>query len=200
MKISFRLGHKDYPTFSGFRQSYLAHDSVGWHLGRTQLGRLPFAPQHTGRSSAFSKSSLYIWKFSVHILLKSSLKDFGQYLASTWNEHNCTAASTCCSTGKPGVAESPTGLSDCTPPLLAECTLPLRLVGPLAQDWLGVMATGLAVGWDCSPSTSLSFQPLQVASSGFLTRGLGSKIEKEDATKAFEALALKPPSIKPLAF
>ena len=27
-------------------------------------------------SSAFSKSSLYIWKFSVHILLKPSLKDF----------------------------------------------------------------------------------------------------------------------------
>ena len=27
-------------------------------------------------SSAFSKSSLYIWKFSVHVLLKSSLKDF----------------------------------------------------------------------------------------------------------------------------
>ena len=27
-------------------------------------------------SSAFSKSSLYIWKFSVHVLLKPSLKDF----------------------------------------------------------------------------------------------------------------------------
>ena len=27
-------------------------------------------------SSAFSKSILYIWKFSVHILLKPSLKDF----------------------------------------------------------------------------------------------------------------------------
>ena len=27
-------------------------------------------------SSAFSRSSLYIWKFSVHILLKPSLKDF----------------------------------------------------------------------------------------------------------------------------
>ena len=27
-------------------------------------------------SAAFSKSSLYIWKFSVHIWLKSSLKDF----------------------------------------------------------------------------------------------------------------------------
>ena len=33
-------------------------------------------------SSAFSKSSLYIWKFSVHILLKSSLKDFEHYFAS----------------------------------------------------------------------------------------------------------------------
>ena len=33
-------------------------------------------------SSAFSKSSLNIWKFSVHILLKLSLKDFEHYLAS----------------------------------------------------------------------------------------------------------------------
>ena len=32
-------------------------------------------------SSAFSKSSLYIWKFSVHILLKHNLKDFEHYLA-----------------------------------------------------------------------------------------------------------------------
>ena len=33
-------------------------------------------------SSAFSKSSLYIWKLLVHILLKPSLKDFEYYLAS----------------------------------------------------------------------------------------------------------------------
>ena len=33
-------------------------------------------------SSAFSKPSLCIWKFSVHILLKPSLKDFEHYLAS----------------------------------------------------------------------------------------------------------------------
>ena len=33
-------------------------------------------------SSAFSKSSLYIWNFSVHMLLKPSLKDFEHYLAS----------------------------------------------------------------------------------------------------------------------
>ena len=40
-------------------------------------------------SSAFSKSSFNIWKFSVHVLLKPSLKDFEHYLASMWNELNC---------------------------------------------------------------------------------------------------------------
>ena len=38
-------------------------------------------------SSAFSKSSLYIWKFLVQVLLKPSLKDFERYLCSKWNEH-----------------------------------------------------------------------------------------------------------------
>ena len=33
-------------------------------------------------SSVFSKSSLNIWKFSVHIVLKPGLKDFEHYLAS----------------------------------------------------------------------------------------------------------------------
>ena len=33
-------------------------------------------------SSAFSKSSLNIWKFSVHVLLQPSLKDFDLYFAS----------------------------------------------------------------------------------------------------------------------
>ena len=33
-------------------------------------------------SSAFSKSSLYIWKFSIHILLKPNLKDFEHVLAN----------------------------------------------------------------------------------------------------------------------
>ena len=31
-------------------------------------------------SSAFSISSLYIWKFLVHIVLNPSLKDLGHYL------------------------------------------------------------------------------------------------------------------------
>ena len=33
-------------------------------------------------SSAFSKSSLYIWKFSVHVLLKPSLENIQHYFAS----------------------------------------------------------------------------------------------------------------------
>ena len=35
-------------------------------------------------SSAFLKSSLYIWNFSVHVLLRPSLKDFELYFASIW--------------------------------------------------------------------------------------------------------------------
>jgi len=33
-------------------------------------------------SSAFSKPSLYIWKFSIHVLLKPVLKDFEHNLVS----------------------------------------------------------------------------------------------------------------------
>ena len=33
-------------------------------------------------SSAFSKSSLNIWKFTVHVLLKPGLKNFEHYFAS----------------------------------------------------------------------------------------------------------------------
>ena len=33
-------------------------------------------------SSAFSKSSFDLWRFSIHVLLKPSLKDFEHYLAS----------------------------------------------------------------------------------------------------------------------
>ena len=39
--------------------------------------------------SAFSKSSLNIWKFTVHILLKPSLENFEHYFARMWDECNC---------------------------------------------------------------------------------------------------------------
>ena len=40
-------------------------------------------------SSAFSKSNLNIWKFTVHVLLKLGLEDFEHYFASVWDECNC---------------------------------------------------------------------------------------------------------------
>ena len=43
----------------------------------------------TSGSSAFSKSCLNIWKFTIHILLKPSLENFEHYLAGVFNECNC---------------------------------------------------------------------------------------------------------------
>ena len=40
-------------------------------------------------SSAFSKTSLNIWKFTVHVLLKPGLENFEHYFASVWDECNC---------------------------------------------------------------------------------------------------------------
>ena len=40
-------------------------------------------------SSVFSKSSLNIWKFTVHVLLKPGLENFEQYFTSMWDECNC---------------------------------------------------------------------------------------------------------------
>ena len=40
-------------------------------------------------SSAFSKTSLNIWKFTIHVLLKHGLKNFEHYFTSLWDECNC---------------------------------------------------------------------------------------------------------------
>ena len=39
-------------------------------------------------SFAFSQSSLNIWKFTVHVLLKPGLETFKHYFASVWDEWN----------------------------------------------------------------------------------------------------------------
>jgi len=45
-----------------------------------------YDPMHVGNlisdSSAFSKSSMNIWKFTVHVLLKPGLENFEQYFTS----------------------------------------------------------------------------------------------------------------------
>ena len=43
-------------------------------------------------SSAFSKSSLNIWKFTVPVLLKPGLGNFEHYFTSMWDECNCAVA------------------------------------------------------------------------------------------------------------
>ena len=52
-----------------------------------------FGPTDVGNlisgSSAFSKTSLSIWKFTVYILLKPGLKNFEHYFTSVWDECNC---------------------------------------------------------------------------------------------------------------
>ena len=40
-------------------------------------------------SSDFSKTSLDIWKFAVHVLLKPGLENFEHYTTSMWDEYNC---------------------------------------------------------------------------------------------------------------
>ena len=40
-------------------------------------------------SSAFSKISLNIREFTVHVLLKPGLEDFEHYFASVWDECSC---------------------------------------------------------------------------------------------------------------
>ena len=58
-------------------------------------------------SSAFSKPSLEIWKFLVHVLLKPLLENFEHYFASMWGEWNCANLPTqgnrpCCLEGDLG--------------------------------------------------------------------------------------------------
>ena len=43
-------------------------------------------------STAFSKSSLNIWKFIVHVLLKPGLENFEHYFTSVWHECKCSLA------------------------------------------------------------------------------------------------------------
>ena len=89
--------------FKNFPQFFVIHTVKGFSIVTeaevdVSLESLEFSwflydPTDVGNlisgSSAFSKYSLYIWNFSVHILLKCSLKNFEDYLASMWDECNC---------------------------------------------------------------------------------------------------------------
>ena len=83
--------------FKNFPQFAVIHTVKGFGLVNKADAFLEFSrffcdPTDVGTlisdSSAFSKSSLNIWKFLVHILLKPGLENFEHYF-SVWDERNC---------------------------------------------------------------------------------------------------------------
>ena len=91
------------PISKNFPQFVVIHTVKGFHIVKEEEAdvflEFPcflYDPVNVGNlisgSSAFSKPSLYIWKFSVHVLLKPSLKDFEHKLARLWNKHSCMVA------------------------------------------------------------------------------------------------------------
>ena len=71
-------------TVKGFSIVNEAEEDVFWEFSFFFYNPADVGNLFSG-SSAFSQSSLYIRKFSVHVLVKPSLKDFEQYLAGMWN-------------------------------------------------------------------------------------------------------------------
>ena len=86
--------------FHALEKEMATHSSVlAWRIPGTgeSLG-LPSTGSHRVRhdwsdlaaaAAAFSKTSLNIWKFTVHILLKPGLENLEHYFASLWDACNC---------------------------------------------------------------------------------------------------------------
>ena len=88
------------PLFQNFPQFFVIHTVKGF--GIVNKAEIDFFlelfcffdnPMNIGSlisgSSAFAKTNLNIWKFMVHVLLKSGLENFEHYLTSLWDECNC---------------------------------------------------------------------------------------------------------------
>ena len=88
------------PLFQNFPQFIVIHTVKGFDIVNKseidvflEVSGFFHDPADVGNlisgSSAFSKTSLNIWKFTVHILLKPGLENFEHYFASLCNEYNC---------------------------------------------------------------------------------------------------------------
>ena len=88
--------------FKNFPQFVVIYTVKGFSIiNEAELDACPelpfflYNPMNAGNlisgSSAFSKPSLNICKFLVHILLMHSLQDLEHYRTSMWNEPNCMA-------------------------------------------------------------------------------------------------------------
>ena len=87
--------------FQNFPQFTVIHRVIGFGLVNKaeidvflELSCFFDDPEDVGNlisgSSAFSKISLNIWKFTVHILPKPGLENFDHYFTSVLDECNCT--------------------------------------------------------------------------------------------------------------
>ena len=90
----------DIPIFQNFPLFIVIHTVKGFGtVNKTkldiflELSRFFDDPADVGNlisgSSAFSKSSLNIWKFTVQVLLKPALENFKHYFTSVWDECSC---------------------------------------------------------------------------------------------------------------
>ena len=86
--------------FQNFPQFIVSHTVKGFGIVNKaeidvflELSCLFHDPAEVGNlisgSSAFSTTSLNIWKFMVHILLKPGLENLEHYITSMWDEYNC---------------------------------------------------------------------------------------------------------------
>ena len=85
--------------FQNFPQFLVIHSQMFGIVNKTEidifleLSCFFHDPEDVGNlisgSFAFSKTSLNIWKFTVHVLLKAGLENFEHYFASVWDECNC---------------------------------------------------------------------------------------------------------------
>ena len=86
--------------FQNFPQFIVIHTVKGFGIDNKaeidvflELSCFLYDPADVGNlvsgSSAFSKTSLNIWKFTVHVLLKPGLENFEHYFTSVRDECNC---------------------------------------------------------------------------------------------------------------
>ena len=86
--------------FQNFPQVIVIHTVKGFGIGNQaeinlflELSSFFDDPADVGNliscSSALSKTSLNIWKLTVHVLLKPGLENFEHYFTSVWDECNC---------------------------------------------------------------------------------------------------------------
>ena len=89
-----------YFSLLNFPQFIVIHTVKGFGIANKakidvflELSRFLNDPTYVGNlisgSSVFSKSSLNIWNFMIHILLKTGLQNFEHYFASVWDACNC---------------------------------------------------------------------------------------------------------------